>query len=160
MVPLTPCVFAEVSPKDLDEVGHAYPRIRRALRMSSLARMSTQLEWTLNIGQRTAHERLGLFLCELFFRQRALGLSEGDACPLPLTQGEIADALGITNVHVNRTLQSMRKQNLLDLRGRRLIIRKLEHLIDASMFNPAYLHPKAERRSPLPRIAGGFHASP
>ncbi len=94
--------------------------------------MAIQREWTVNLGQRTAIERVGHLFCELFLRLRCVGLTEGDSCALPLTQVELADALGLSNVHVNRTLQELRRAGLIVLKGGRLTIPDFAALQKAS----------------------------
>jgi CRP-like cAMP-binding protein len=89
-------------------------------------------------------ERLSHLFCELFLRLRAVGLTDGDTCPLPVTQYELADATGQTSVHVNRTLQELRSRGLIILKGKRLTISDLDALQRVALFNPNYLHLKHE----------------
>ena len=79
-------------------------------------------------------------------RLRAVGLANGDTCDLPITQSEIADATGLSTVHVNRTLQELRGSGLISLRGRELGIPDLAALRRASFFNAGYLHLDREDR--------------
>lgn len=78
--------------------------------------------------------------CELFIRLRCVGLSEHDSCPLPVTQAELADATGLTSVHVNRTLQEMRSAGLIVLKSKALTIPDLTALQKVALFNANYLH--------------------
>jgi hypothetical protein len=71
---------------------------------------------------------------------RAVGLTTGYTCELPVTQAEVGDTLGLTNVHVNRTLQELRSRKLIALRGKHLAILDLEALQKLSMFSPNYLN--------------------
>jgi hypothetical protein len=82
--------------------------------------------------------------CELFLRLRAVGRTSGNSCELPVTQAELADTLGLSTVHVNRTLQDLRAENLIILRGKVLTIPDLDALQRAAMFNPNYLHLQRE----------------
>ena len=75
-------------------------------------------EWMVGLGRREAYGRVAHLLCELYVRLRSVGLSNGHAYDLPLTQAEWGDALGISTVHVNRTLQDLRGEGLITLRGR------------------------------------------
>jgi CRP-like cAMP-binding protein len=84
-------------------------------------------------------------LCELLVRLRAVGLVEDYACKLPITQGEFADALGVTTVHVNRVFQAMRADGLLELSGDQLNIPDWEKLKKAGEFDPTYLHLETDR---------------
>src|SRR4051794_32590882 len=69
-------------------------------------------EWMASIGQRPAYSRIAHLLCELVIRMQAVGLTQDHTCDLPITQGEFADALGISGVHVNRVLQGLRGDGL------------------------------------------------
>ncbi len=84
-------------------------------------------------------------LCELLVRLRVVGLVEDHSCDLPITQGEFADALGITTVHVNRVLQQMRADGLIELKGDRVLVPDWERLKQAGDFDPTYLHLKREQ---------------
>ncbi|GEO19422.1 Crp/Fnr family transcriptional regulator [Microvirga aerophila] len=139
-------------PRDtmLDLMVH-HPRIAQALWWSTLVDEATLRAWIVNVAQRTAYERMAHLLCELFFRLRAVGLTNGHSCQLPVTQAELAETLGLTPVHVNRTLQDLRRDGLLELRGKVLTIFDLSALQRAAQFNPNYLH--------LGHDGEDFHAS-
>jgi len=143
---LTPMTIAEIPHEILQEVVADHPRVAQALAWESLVSGAIQREWTVNLGQRAAFERLGHLLCELFLRLRAVGLANGATCDLPITQSEIADATGLSTVHVNRTLQELRGSGLISLRGRELGIPDLAALRRASFFNAGYLHLDREGR--------------
>jgi CRP-like cAMP-binding protein len=97
-------------------------------------------EWILNVGQRNALERMAHLFCELLYRFRAVGLNQGMSCTLPLTQVELAESLGLSSVHVNRTLQALRRRKLITLDAGTLTLRDLPALEELSLFNPEYLH--------------------
>ena len=103
-----------------------------------------QREWTMNLGQRTASERMAHLLCELFFRLRLASLTDGTSCEFPLTQADLADATGLSKVHVNRTLQELRLAGLIILKGKTLTVPSLERLMDTGVFNSNYLHMEHE----------------
>lgn len=147
---ITRLSVADISPDDMDALTASCPRITQALWWESLVQQSIQREWTLNIGQRTAYERIAHLLVELFLRLRSVKLTQGDSCDFPLTQTDIADATGLTAVHVNRTLQELRREGLIELEKRRLRIPRLDRLMDAAMFNPNYLHENHQGRRPDP----------
>lgn len=137
---LTPVTFAEISRDTLGAVAARHPRIMQALWWDTLVSASIQREWTVNLGQRSATERLGHLLCEVFIRLKGVGLTEGDHCVLPTTQADLADAMGLSTVHINRTLQELRGSGLIVLKGRNLTIPDLAALQAASLFTPNYLH--------------------
>jgi len=105
-----------------------------------------QREWTMSLGQRTAAERMSHLLCEIFLRLRLAGLTREDSCDFPLTQSDLADATGLSKVHVNRTLQELRSAELIVLKGKSLTIPNLERLMNEGLFNANYLHMNREGR--------------
>lgn len=143
---LTAVRAAEISQDDFDRLMLDHPRVTQALHWDLLVTVAVQREWTLNIGQRTAYERLAHLFCELFLRLQVVGLTRGDTCDLPITQADLADATGLTSVHVNRMLQDMRRDGLIELQNRQLRVPDLAALMDAAMFTPNYLHLGREGR--------------
>lgn len=137
---LTPVSYLAIPPDLMEWLGAARPRVAQALLWHHLVESSIQREWLLNIGQRNALERLAHLLLELFFRLRVVGLAKSNVIDFPLTQHDLAEATGITPVHLNRTLQELRRQGLVELRSKRLQILDLEKLMQLSMFNMNYLH--------------------
>lgn len=137
---------AMISPDDMSAILAERPRIIEALSWNEQVDVSTQREWTLNVGQRSAYERLAHLLIELFLRLDAVGRVHSGCCDFPLTQSDLAEATGLTAVHVNRTLQELRRNRLIELERRQLRILDLERLKDAAMFNPNYLHLDHEGR--------------
>ncbi|WP_369061905.1 Crp/Fnr family transcriptional regulator [Caulobacter sp. 73W] len=146
---LTPTTVATLPREAVLDILERFPRLTRALWWSTLVEEAITREWVVNIGQRTALERLAHLFCELFYRLGAVGLTDGGVFELPLTQAELADSLGLSTVHVNRTLQELRRSGLLTLRGRHVEILNLEALEAAAMFNPNYLHLQDEDRPDL-----------
>jgi CRP-like cAMP-binding protein len=143
---ITPFRVAEIGPDEFETMIEEHPRVTRALYWDGLVSLATQREWTLNVGQRTAYERLAHLLCELFIRLEMVGLTNGNSCDFPLTQVDLADATGLTAVHVNRTLQELRRDALIELQSRTLTIPDLDRLKGAGLFNANYLHLNAEGR--------------
>ena len=137
---LTPVRLAQIPRDVLLDLTDRHPRIMRALWWETLVTAAIQREWTVNLGQRSGIERLAHLFCELFLRLRTVGLTDGDTCPLPITQTEIAEAMGQTSVHVNRTLQEMRSAGLIILKSKRLTIPDMDRLRRVALFNPNYLH--------------------
>jgi CRP-like cAMP-binding protein len=117
-----------------------YPRVRRALWWCALVDESIARERLISLGQRTALERLAHLICELFFRLQAVDQVHANGFDFPVTQAELGDTLGLSAVHVNRTLQDMRRERLVRLAGRRLTVLNLEALCTIAMFSPDYLH--------------------
>ncbi len=117
--------------------GH--PAIARALWQETLAEAAIAREWVVNVGARTAYERIAHLLCEMGMRLRAVGQGDGSRFEFPVTQADLADATGMTNVHVNRTLQEMRSDGLLTWTGSEVVIPDWEQLQKAGTFSPDYL---------------------
>jgi CRP-like cAMP-binding protein len=132
--------YAEIAPDDFGALTDASPHIARALWKHGLVAASIAREWVLNVGQRTAYQRLAHLICELVMKLRAAGLADGDGYDWPLTQIDLADATGLTSVHVNRTLQQLRRDGLINLQGRRLVVPDLAALMRVGLFTPNYLH--------------------
>jgi CRP-like cAMP-binding protein len=131
---------ATISPDNVLKLMHTYPTLTRALWWSTLVEEAIAREWIVNVGQRNALERMAHLFCELLYRFRAVGLNQGLSCTLPLTQVELAETLGLSSVHVNRTLQELRRQKLITLDGGTLTIQNLRALEELSFFSAEYLH--------------------
>jgi CRP-like cAMP-binding protein len=117
------------------------PRIGQALCWVALIEEAIAREWLVNIGQRTALERLAHLLCEIFTRMNSVGLTDRGRCELPLTQVELADSVALSTVHVNRTLQELRRRGLVSLSSGMLEIHDFDALERLAGFNPEYLQP-------------------
>ena len=131
---------ATISPDNVLTLMRNYPTLTTALWWSTLVEEAIAREWILNVGQRNALERMAHLFCELLYRFRAVGLNQGMSCTLPLTQVELAESLGLSSVHVNRTLQALRRRKLITLDAGTLTLRDLPALEELSLFNPEYLH--------------------
>jgi CRP-like cAMP-binding protein len=142
---LSPCRIGFITHEVLRDICTRYPRIASAFWRETLIDAAIFREWVMNVGQRDAYSRMAHVLCELLVRLRAVGLVEDHSCNLPITQGEFADALGVTTVHVNRVLQEMRANGLIELSGDRLNIPDWETLKRAGDFDPTYLHLKRDQ---------------
>ncbi|PVE24118.1 Crp/Fnr family transcriptional regulator [Microvirga sp. KLBC 81] len=139
---LTPCSVGFITHEALWDLCLRYPRITAAFWRETLVEAASFREWLLNVGQREAYHRMAHILCELLVRLRAVGLAEDHVCDLPITQAEFADALGVSTVHVNRVLQELRADGLIETRGTQLIIPDWEKLKQAGDFDETYLHLK------------------
>ena len=137
---ITAVKLVEVSLPDLQAAARNSPRMERALWWDLLVASAIDRERIVNLGRRVATERLGHLLCELHLRLRMVGLSDGLVCDFPLPQLDLADACGLSVVHVNRSLQQLRSSGLISLRNRRLTIHDLDQLQASSLFDPTYLH--------------------
>lgn len=116
------------------------PAVRKAVWVDSLMDASIFREWVVNVGRRDARARIAHLLCEFAARLQAAGQANGETFDFPLTQEQIADATGLTAVHTNRTLQSLRKEGLISLSSSRLTILDWDKLCEIGDFSERYLH--------------------
>ena len=138
---------ASVAELGLSEAGGLVadcPHLSQVLCLSEILAASIQREWTTSVGQRSAIERVAHLMCELLVRQRdERGIGSArlrGACDFLLTQSQIAEATGLTQVHVNRTIQQLRQTHGVELRNLRLEIPDFASLASLAAFDPTYLH--------------------
>jgi CRP-like cAMP-binding protein len=120
----------------------AHPRIADVFWRETLIDAAVFREWVVNVGRRDAYARIAHVLCEIYVRLRAVGLVSGQAYQLPITQAELGDATGLSTVHVNRTLQELRGNGLITMKGGRVVIEDWSGLQTAGEFDATYLHIK------------------
>jgi CRP-like cAMP-binding protein len=140
LMTLAPSKLAFISHESLAGVMHRCPRVADVLWRDTLIDGAVFREWMLGIGRRTAATRIAHVLCEVLVRMRAVGLADERRCELPVTQAELGDALGLSTVHVNRSLQELRGKGLITLRGSVLTVEDWDGLKEAGEFDPLYLH--------------------
>jgi CRP-like cAMP-binding protein len=122
------------------ELAERSPAITRALWRSALVDQAISHQWMTSLGQRDARRRLAHLFCELWHRLHQVGLAADGPVDLPVTQEQLSNALGITAVHVNRTLQQLREEGLVEVQGRKMTIPDRSRLERAAGFDPQYLH--------------------
>jgi len=137
---LTPVTVASISHAHLRGLAAAHPTFAEALTRQAMVDGSILGEWIANVGRRFAVERVAHLICESFTRMRALGLADADSFDLPMTQADMGDATGLSNVHVNRTMTALKKSGVLAVTRRSHRILDWARLRDHADFNPAYLH--------------------
>ncbi|MDD1528167.1 cyclic nucleotide-binding protein [Bradyrhizobium sp. WBOS7] len=136
---LTPVVYAEIKRARFEGLLAGDRSLAEAFWCETLVNNAIQREWAVNLGRRTALERVAHLFCEIFERLRPVGMIEGNSCIMPVTQTDLADATGLSVVHLNRTVQDLRASGLIVLRDRILTINDLAALKDAALFSPGYL---------------------
>ena len=139
---LTTVTYAEISRTAVEKLLASDRSVAEALWCETMVNSAVQREWTINIGRRSALERVAHLLCEVHERLLPVGLIEDDGCAFPVTQMDLADATGLSVVHVNRTLQELRASGVIALRDRMLRINDLTALKDTALFSSSYLHTK------------------
>jgi CRP-like cAMP-binding protein len=116
------------------------PAVRALVWRSSLRQSSLYREWLTRNSRLPADAAMAHLFCEMYTRSLAAGLVEQKSCHVPLTQEMLADALGLTGVHVNRTLQQLRETGMVDHKSGRLYVHDALKLADFADFEPSYLH--------------------
>ena len=140
VIALTPCRIAMVPHERLKEITERFPHLTRMFWLMTNIDAAIQREWTVSVGSRPALARMAHLFCELNVRLAVGGLAENDRNDFPLTQVELGECLGLTSVHVNRTLQELRGRGLLSLENRRLAIHDLDELKRVADFDGLYLY--------------------
>jgi len=137
---LTDVEVAEVPSEAIRQLVSERPAVGLALWYDTLVDGSVHREWIANVGQRTARVRLCHLLCEMGVRLYETGLGTLNRFELPMTQQDFGDALGLTGVHVNRTLKGLSKDGLVEKRRSSVYIKDWKRLVQAGDFSPHYLH--------------------
>jgi CRP-like cAMP-binding protein len=137
---LTRATLGTVSIEAMKNLARAHPRIAEAFWRDCLIDASIFREWVLNVGRREAPARIAHLLCEFGTRSEAAGLSVCGRFELPMTQEQLADATGMTPVHVNRTLQYLGAQGLIERKMRSIYVADWQRLKRVAGFHEAYLH--------------------
>lgn len=141
----TPTTLFTVACNDILRLAADFPELGRAFWFDTLVDAAIFREWTLNVGRRTARERTAHLLLEFAYRFEAIGQSDGREFILPITQADLADAVGLSPVHINRSLQWLRAQGLIRTFGRTVVIEDKQALIREADFRSTYLHPEGPR---------------
>jgi CRP-like cAMP-binding protein len=136
---LTPCRIAHVPHEKLKRITEQHPHLTRLLWFSTNLDASIHREWMLSLGRRTAVSKTAHLFCELFVRFDTIGMTRDGSYGLPITQTDLAECLGLTPVHVNRTLKLLREQGLVEFRSGGVTIRDMEGLTRVAEFSPLYL---------------------
>jgi CRP-like cAMP-binding protein len=137
---LVPCEVGLIPHGKLTELMIARPRIANGLWRTSLIEGAILREWMVGMGRRSAYARIAHLFCEMLVRMEAAGLVNQNRCAFPITQQHLSDALGLSAVHTNRTLQALRREGLLTFQGGELVILDWPGLKLAGEFDPSYLH--------------------
>jgi CRP-like cAMP-binding protein len=129
------------------ELAATRPAVQTAMWLETLIDASIFREWVVNVGRRDSRARIAHLLCELALRLKQVEGGD-DTFDFPLTQEQLADATGLTAVHTNRTLQTLRRDGLIQLTARSLTVLDWDALREAGDFDELYLH-----QQPLARCA-------
>jgi CRP-like cAMP-binding protein len=139
---LTQCQMVSISHLDLRQLIAKRPNIEKLFLTEALVELSRSREWLVTVGRRNARARVAHLLCELAFRLDGNGSPPIQSYLLPMTQEQLGDALGLTSVHVNRTLKSLVADGSIARGGRWITILDWANLASLAGFDSRYLHVK------------------
>ncbi|MWJ26651.1 helix-turn-helix domain-containing protein [Halomonas sp. ZH2S] len=143
---LTPVTLRKFPADEMRNIMENHHRLARALFWSTLVDEAVLREWLVNMGTRLAEPRLAHVFCEMLIRSRIAGCAENESFEFPLSQAELGETMGLTEVHTNRALQKLRQKGLVSLEKKRLTILDWERLKQLSQFDPIYLHYQKQSR--------------
>ncbi len=142
---LTRAELAFIPREAVQQIARERPHIAHAILVITLVEASIFREWVLNVGRRDARARLSHLLCEFAVRLEAQGLDEEYGYELPMTQEQLADALGLTSVHVNRTLKLLEAEGLIVRNKRNVSFPDWHRMRGVGDFSQRYLHIDKQR---------------
>lgn len=140
VVAMTDCRVAFIPHKELSRILTASPHLTRLFWLNTAIDGAIERAWIACMGRSSALEHLAHNFCEIFLRLRVIGLAEGQRFGFKLTQAELADCLGLSAVHINRSLQELRSRNLLDWDSQEIVIHNWDALVKLADFNGTYLN--------------------
>ncbi|HYE46311.1 MAG TPA: Crp/Fnr family transcriptional regulator [Caulobacter sp.] len=146
VVALTDCEVVAVPHADLRRLTEAHPHLARLLWLETVIDGAIHRQWLVMMGRQDALGRMAHLVCEMAVRLEAAGVADRLAFELPLTQAVLADVLGLSPVHVNRTLMALRSMGILEWKSGQVTILDWDGLADVAEFDPAYLR---LRRDPV-----------
>lgn len=136
---ITPALVATIEREKMDVLMDRFPRIAKAMYISQLMDEGTMRSWITSMGRRASIERVAHLMCEVYFRARNIGLTMNHHLSLPISQIMLADALGMTPVHLNRVLKELRLSGAMTLNRGSLDIVDPGKLVQIAGFDEDYL---------------------
>lgn len=146
IVALSACHTGFADHGDLKRVTETEPHLTRLLWLLTVIDGAIHREWIVAMGRRSKKSHLAHLFCELFLRLQVVGQTSNKSFSFPLTQAELADVLGVSMVHLNKTLRLLRDENLLDWVSRSVTIHDWGGLVRIAEFDPDYLNFHVEPR--------------
>ncbi len=142
---ITPAMVATVSRTEMAAMMDAHHNIARAMYTAQLVDEGIMRAWIVSMGRRSSIERVAHLICELYLRARNIGLTHDSEFALPLSQLILADALGMTAVHINRVLKELRLSGAMALSRGSVTIMDPGKLVQIAGFDENYLHRRLHR---------------
>ena len=146
LAPLVSSVVGLVPYANVFRLLENRPGVAALIERAAVLQGSIYRQWLMRNSTQPAHSSMAHLFCETYVRANAAGLVSKGSCDLPVTQENLGESLGLTAVHVNRTLQLLRRLGLVDLKLGRLYIHDYDELSRVAEFNPHYLHLKGGAR--------------
>jgi CRP-like cAMP-binding protein len=146
VVALTPCRLVMAEHEAIRKLMNASDHLTRLLWLTTVIDGAVHREWLVAMGQLSAYAHMAHVFCEMFVRLRIVGLTIDLSYRLPITQVEMGDVLGLSSVHVNRTLQELRGSGLMSWDRHTVTINNWDGLVAAGQFDPTYLSMQSEPR--------------
>lgn len=137
---ITTAIVATVSRDEMQAMMDSHPAIAQAMYSAQLIDEGIMRAWIVSMGRRSSIERVAHLVCELYLRARNIGLTAGGEFALPLSQLVLADALGMTVVHINRVLKELRLTGAMALTRGSVTILDPTMLVQIAGFDDNYLH--------------------
>jgi CRP-like cAMP-binding protein len=142
---LTKARVASLPRAQMETLVRARPALTQAFWWSQLVDQSILRAWIVSMGRRKSVERVAHLMCELYIRMRNIGLTDNHECDIPLTQLVLADALGLTPVHINRVLKVLKTAKVMELKRGSLKIIDSAKLAEIAGFDGNYLHERIRK---------------
>ncbi len=143
---LTQATVAFIPHESLRELTARHPGLAAILWRDTLVDAAIFREWMVGMGRRKAPGKIAHFLCEMYVRLDAIGMSDKGTVPLPITQEELGDSLGLSSVHTNRALQELRGEGLITFERGKLTVHSWDGLVSVGEFDSTYLHHSPDAR--------------
>lgn len=137
--PVTPVRASEVTQGELLNAFSRTPRLATAVLWAASRDEAMVVEHLVGLGRRTATERLAHFLLELNMRLRLVGMADMSGFACPLSQYLLADALGLSAIHVNRVLRELREEGFVTFQKGRVVFDDYDGLVTVATFDREYL---------------------
>jgi len=137
---ITPCRVAIVPHEKLEDITERFPHLTRLYWFTTNMDAAIHREWEVSLGRRTAMSRIAALFCEMKLRLEVVGLTEGPSYEFDITQTDLAECVGLTPIHVNRTLKELRERGLVQFKSGRVTISDWDGLVTVAEFDPAYLY--------------------
>lgn len=150
---LTSATVCRISQAGLRELAAKYPAIALAFWRDTVADASVLAKWVSIVRSRSARSRIAHLLCEMGVRSEQAAIGSRTDFPLPMTQSQIAEALALTAVHVNRSMRVLREEGLMIMQNRRVLVERWDELATVAEFDPQYLLAEPRPGSIAARVA-------